>query len=78
MSKELDIPEFLKGQTKTIVSMYEPEFKKYMHRFYRDGVKDGRAVGTVQGFVIGALVTILFYVIYMTCFATHMLPMTGP
>lgn len=76
--KQVDIPEFCKKPIKTIVTMPEPEFKQFMHRFYMDGVKDGTAVGAMRGFVLGALVTILIYVVYMTCFATHMLPMAGP
>ena len=71
---EIDIPEFLKGKVKTIITMPEPEFKKFMYRFY----KDGTAVGTVRGFILGALITVLIYAVYATCFATHMLPMAGP
>ena len=75
---EIDIPEFLKGKVKTIITMPEPEFKKFMYRFYKDGIKDGTAVGTVRGFILGALITVLIYAVYATCFATHMLPMAGP
>lgn len=75
---EIDIPEFLKGKTKTIISMPEPDFKSFMRRFYKDGIKDGTAIGTVRGFVLGALITVLIYAVYATCFATHMLPMAGP
>ena len=77
-TNEIDIPEFLKGKVKTIITMPEPEFKQFMYRFYRDGIKDGTAVGTVRGFVLGALITVLVYAVYATCFATHMLPMAGP
>jgi len=75
---EIDIPEFLKGKVKTIITMPEPEFKKFMYRVYKDGIKDGTAVGTVRGFILGALITVLIYAVYATCFATHMLPMAGP
>lgn len=75
---EIDIPEFLKGKTKTIISMPEPDFKDFMRRFYMDGVKDGMLVGTLRGIILGALITVLIYVVYATCFATHMLPMAGP
>ena len=77
-TNEIDIPEFLKGKVKTIITMPEPEFKQFMYRFYRDGIKDGTAVGTVRGFVLGALITVLIYAVYATCFAAHMLPMAGP
>lgn len=76
--KQIDIPTFLKGKVKKIISMPEPEFKDFMHRFYMDGVRDGKAVGTIRGFILGALITILMYIVYATCFATHMLPMAGP
>lgn len=75
---EIDIPEFLKGKTKTIISMPEPDFRGFMRRLYMDGVKDGTVIGTLRGFVLGALITVLIYVVYATCFATHMLPMAGP
>ena len=75
---EIDIPEFLNGKVKTIISMPEPEFKKFTYRFYKDGVRDGKAVGTIRGFILGALLTVLINVIYVTCFASHMLPMAGP
>ena len=75
---EIDIPEFLKGKVKTIITMPETEFKQFMYRFYKDGTKDGTLVGTVRGFVLGALITVLIHVVYATCFATHMLPMAGP
>ena len=75
---EIDIPEFLNGKVKTIISMPEPDFKDFMHRFYMDGVRDGKAVGTIRGFILGALLTVLINVIYVTCFASHMLPMAGP
>lgn len=74
----VDIPTFLKGKVKKIISMPEPDFKDFMHRFYMDGVRDGKAVGTIRGFVLGALITILMYIVYATCFATHVLPMAGP
>lgn len=77
-ANEIDIPEFLKGKVKSIITMPEPEFKDFMRRFYMDGVRDGKAVGTIRGFVLGALITVLIYVVYTTCFATHMLPMAGP
>ena len=77
-NQELDIPEFLKGKVKSIITMPEPDFKKFMYRFYRDGVKDGTAMGIAKGFILGALLTVLINVIYVTCFASHMLPMTGP
>ena len=77
-NQELDIPEFLNGKVKTIISMPEPDFKDFMHRFYMDGVRDGKAVGTIRGFILGALLTVLINVIYVTCFASHMLPMAGP
>lgn len=77
-NNEIDIPEFLKGKVKTIVTIPEPEFKKTMYRFYKDGVKDGVAVGTVTGFIAGALIVLLVYAVYATCFASHMLPMAGP
>lgn len=76
--KQIDIPEFLKDKTKTIISMPEPDFKSFMRRFYMDGVKAGTVVGTLRGIIIGAVATGLLYVVYMTCFATHMLPMAGP
>ena len=77
-NQELDIPEFLKGKVKSIITMPEPDFKDFMHRFYMDGVRDGKAVGTIRGFILGALLTVLINVIYVTCFASHMLPMAGP
>ena len=77
-NQELDIPEFLNGKVKTIISMPEPEFKKFTYRFYRDGVKDGTAIGVVKGFILGALLTVLINVIYVTCFASHTLPLAGP
>ena len=76
--KQIDIPEFLKDKTKTIISMPEPDFKSFMRRFYMDGVKAGTVVGTLRGIIMGAVATGLLYVVYMTCFATHMLPMAGP
>ena len=76
-NQELDIPEFLKGKVKSI-TMLEPDFKDFMRRFYMDGVRDGKAVGTIRGFILGALLTVLINVIYVTCFASHMLPMAGP
>ena len=75
---EIDIPEFLNDKVKTIISMPEPEFKKFTYRFYKDGVKDGTAIGIVKGFILGALFTVLINVIYVTCFASHILPMAGP
>lgn len=77
-NQELDIPEFLKGKVKSIITMPEPDFKDFMRRFYMDGVRDGKAVGTIRGFILGALLTVLINVIYVTCFASHMLPMAGP
>lgn len=77
-NQELDIPEFLKGKVKSIITMPEPDFKDFMRRFYMDGVRDGKAVGTIRGFILGALLTVLINVIYATCFASHMLPMAGP
>lgn len=77
-NNEIDIPEFLKGKVKTIVTIPEPEFKKTIYRFYKDGVKDGTAMGIAKGFILGALLTVLINVIYVTCFASHMLPMAGP
>ena len=77
-NQELDIPEFLKGKVKSIITMPEPDFKAFMRRFYMDGVRDGKAVGTIRGFILGALLTVLINVIYVTCFASHMLPMAGP
>ena len=77
-NQELDIPEFLKGKVKSIITMPEPDFKKFMYRFYRDGVKDGTAIGIAKGFILGALFTVLINVIYVTCFASHMLPTAGP
>lgn len=77
-NQELDIPEFLKGKVKSIITMPEPDFKDFMRRFYMDGVRDGKAVGTIIGFILGALLTVLINVIYVTCFASHMLPMAGP
>lgn len=76
--KQIDIPEFLKSKTKTIISMPEPDFKSFMRRFYMDGVKAGTVVGTLRGIIIGAVATGLLYIVYMTRFATHMLPMAGP
>ena len=77
-NQELDIPEFLKGKVKSIITMPEPDFKDFMRRFYMDGVRDGKAVGTIRGFILGALLTVLINVIYVTCFASHILPMAGP
>ena len=77
-NQELDIPEFLKGKVKSIITMPEPDFKDFMRRFYMDGVRDGKAVGTIRGFILGALLTVLINVVYVTCFASHMLPMAGP
>ena len=77
-NQELDIPEFLKGKVKSIITMPEPDFKEFMRRFYMDGVRDGKAVGTIRGFILGALLTVLINVIYVTCFASHMLPIAGP
>ena len=75
---EIDIPEFLNGKVNAIISMPEPDFKKFTYRFYRDGVKDGTAIGVVKGFILGALLIVLINVIYVTCFASHMLPIAGP
>lgn len=76
--KQIDIPDFLKEKVKTIVSMPESDFKARCHRFYKDGRKDGLIIGTLRGIIMGAVATGLLYVVYMTCFATHMLPMAGP
>lgn len=73
-NNEIDIPEFLKGKVKTIITMPEPEFKKTIYRFYKDGV----VVGTVMGFIAGTLIALLVYTVYAACFASHMLPMAGP
>ena len=56
---EIDIPEFLKGEIKDIITMPEPDFKQLMYRVRKDGIKDGTTIGTVRGFILGALITVL-------------------
>ena len=77
-NQELDIPEFLKGKVKSIITMPKSNVKKLMYRFYRNGFKHGTAITTAKGFILGALLTVLINVIYVTCFASHMLPIAGP
>ncbi len=77
MTQELDIPEFLKGQTKEYVRIEKHEYREIIAGFNRV-----RQMAFIRGIVCGAFAVLalstLILLIYVTCFQTHMLPMAGP
>lgn len=73
----LDIPEFLKGQTKEYVRIEKHEYQEIIA-----GFNQTRHLAFIRGIIVGAFLVLallsLILLIYVTYFQTHMLPMAGP
>jgi len=65
----LEIPEFLR-KPKQVVTLEVNELNRL--------IKKRAFIGFLRGIIMGAVAIGLLYVVYMTCFVTHMLPMAGP